>query len=63
MKTYTAPRLTELGTVANLTADSGENNTQDTAYTLIGRLAGRGGSFDSCAFHDNYCLPETGAGE
>lgn len=58
MKIYTAPSLTEFGTVASLTADSGENNTSDTAYTLVGRLDGRGGSFDTCVFDDEGNNPD-----
>ena len=63
MKTYNTPAIAELGAVATLTADSGENASSDTVFRISGREAGIGGSIDSCNFgvEDEECLPSTGA--
>ena len=61
MKTYQTPTLVEFGSVAQLTADSGENSNSDTIFRLNGRTGpGIGGSMDSCNFTDNRCLPGDG---
>ena len=59
MKTYIAPAIAELGAVATLTADSGENATSDTVFRINGRTGpGIGGSIDSCNFGAELnCLP------
>ena len=64
MKTYETPTLVEFGSVAQLTADSGENSSSDTIFRINGREdAGIGGSFDSCNFGatNEECLPSTDA--
>ena len=48
MKTYTAPSLVEFGDVSAVTADSRENNTDDTFFSLTGPQEGAGGSLDVC---------------
>ena len=59
MSVYTPPSITDLGSVAQLTADSGENTSSDTIFRLNGRTSpGIGGSIDSCNFGaDKFCLP------
>jgi hypothetical protein len=57
MKTYTPPALTEYGDVTSATADSRENNTNDTFFSLNGPQPGQGGSFDTCVTPDDEnCL-------
>ena len=64
MKAYNTPAIAELGAVATLTADSGENASSDTIFRINGRTGpGIGGSIDSCNFGaEQNCLPPTGAG-
>ena len=60
MKTYETPKLVEFGSVAQLTADSGENDSSDTIFRISGRSPGIGGSTDSCNFGaTRNCLPGT----
>ena len=62
MKTYETPTLVEFGSVAQLTADSGENDSSDTIFRISGRSPGIGGSFDSCNFGaEENCIPDTDA--
>ena len=57
MKTYTPPQLIEHGDVTSFTADSRENNTDDTFFSLNGPQDGLGGSFDTCVTpNDVNCL-------
>ena len=57
MKTYTPPALVALGDVTATTADSRENNTDDTFFSLTGPQEGLGGSFDVCVTPDDVnCL-------
>jgi hypothetical protein len=57
MKTYTPPAIVEYGDVADVTADSRENNTDDTFFSLNGPQDGLGGSFDVCVTEDDVrCL-------
>jgi hypothetical protein len=57
MKTYTPPRLVPYGDLAASTADSRENDTDDTFFSLNGPQAGLGGSFDTCVTPDDEnCL-------
>ena len=57
MKTYTAPALVEFGDVTKTTADSRENNTDDTFFSLTGPQEGLGGSMDTCVTaNDVDCL-------
>ena len=60
MKAYTPPTLVEFGSVAQLTADSGENSSSDTIFRINGRTGpGIGGSIDSCNFGaEQNCLPD-----
>jgi hypothetical protein len=57
MKSYTPPQLIEHGDVTAFTADSRENNTDDTFFSLNGPQPGQGGSFDTCVTpNDINCL-------
>ncbi|MEP0548319.1 MAG: hypothetical protein ABJF88_15385 [Rhodothermales bacterium] len=49
-KLYTAPQLSDFGSISQLTADSRENSTADTFYTVNGTQPGLGGSLDGCVF-------------
>lgn len=53
MKTYLPPQLTEYGDISTATADSRENNTDDTFFSLNGPQPGLGGSFDTCVTPDD----------
>ncbi|MEP0548318.1 MAG: hypothetical protein ABJF88_15380 [Rhodothermales bacterium] len=50
-KLYTAPQLSDFGSISQLTADSRENSTADTFYTANGSQSGAGGSMDGCVFN------------
>lgn len=57
MKTYTPPAIVEYGDVADATADSRTNETDDTFFSLNGPVPGLGGSSDTCVTADNVtCL-------
>ena len=57
MKTYTPPALVAYGDVTTVTADSRENDTNDTFFSLTGPQDGLGGSFDTCVTPDDVnCL-------
>lgn len=53
MKNYTPPSLVEYGDVSQITADSRENDTADTFFSLNGPQAGLGGSLDTCVTGDD----------
>ena len=53
MKTYTPPSLAEYGDVLTVTADSRENDTDDTFFSLNGPQPGMGGSMDTCVTPDD----------
>ena len=49
-KTYSAPALTEYGTVGALTGIFGSDTVQDQSFGPAGRVIGTGtGSIDQCA--------------
>ena len=58
MKTYTTPTLVAYGDAAQITADSRENNTDDTFFDANGMgQPGAGGSLDVCTTADDQnCL-------
>ena len=57
-KLYTAPQLSDFGSISQLTADSRENTTSDTFYTVNGTIPGAGGSMDGCVFdrQTRHCI-------
>jgi hypothetical protein len=53
MKTYIPPSLSEYGDILTVTADSRENTTDDTFFSLNGPQPGVGGSMDTCVTPDD----------
>lgn len=47
-KPYEAPSVLVIARVAGSTADSRENSTSDTFFSLSGPTQGMGGSHDTC---------------
>jgi hypothetical protein len=49
---YQPPSVLRVGRVHQATADSRENNTDDTFFGLNGPVQGMGGSMDTCVTTD-----------
>ena len=62
MKAYTPPALAEYGDAAQITADSRNNNNDDTFTNKSGQQsAGLGGSNDTCVTADDETCAASGS--